>query len=114
MAFFINFMEYHQFFGAVANHLAKVMQDFSRARLVQSVRGAGSGYCFSGNVKRVTLYDIVILFEDIDSHEVGFSQTGHEADIGLAINKVLAEIERIAVSTLKSITLTKLLKQMKH
>lgn len=61
--------------------------------------------------RRDTLYDIVILFKDIASHHVGFSHTAYEADIGLALNKVMTEIDRIAVSTLKSITLTTLLKK---
>ncbi|MBT4933627.1 MAG: Rrf2 family transcriptional regulator [Rhodospirillaceae bacterium] len=101
-------------FGISANHLAKVMRDLARARLVESMRGAGGGYRFSGNAKRVTLYDIVNLFEDIDTHDAGFPQTGEEADIGLALNRVMTEIEEIAVSTLKSITLTTLLKQMER
>ncbi len=101
-------------FGISANHLAKVMRDLARARLVESMRGAGGGYRFSGNAKRVTLYDIVSLFEDIDAHDGGFPQTGDEADIGQALNKVMTEIEEIAVSTLKSITLTTLLKLMER
>ena len=75
---------------------------------------AGGGYRFCGNAKRVTLYEIVSLFEDIDTHDAGFPETDDEADIGRALNKVMTEIEQIAVSTLKSITLTTLLKQMER
>lgn len=99
-------------FGISANHLAKVMRDLARARLVESMRGAGGGYRFSGNAKRVTLYDVVSLFEDVDSHDGGFPESADVADIGHALNKVMTEIEEIAVSTLKSITLTTLLKLM--
>jgi Rrf2 family protein len=101
-------------FDISANHLAKVMRDLARARLVESMRGAGGGYRFSGNAKRVTLYDVVSLFEDIDAHDSGFPESGEQDDIGHALNKVMTEIEDIAVSTLKSITLTTLLKQMQR
>ncbi len=101
-------------FGISANHLAKVLRDLARARLVESMRGAGGGYRFCGNAKRVTLYEIASLFEDIDTHDAGFPETGDDADIGQALNNVMTEIEQIAVSTLKSITLTTLLKQMER
>ncbi|HJN25186.1 MAG TPA: Rrf2 family transcriptional regulator [Rhodospirillales bacterium] len=101
-------------FGISANHLAKVLRDLARARLVESMRGAGGGYRFCGNAKRVTLYEIVNLFEDIDTHNAGFSESDEDGDIGHALNNVMAEIEQIAVSTLKSITLTTLIKQMER
>ncbi len=101
-------------FGISANHLAKVLRDLARARLVESMRGAGGGYRFCGNAKRVTLYEIVSLFEDIDAHDAGFPETGEEADIGRTLNRVMTEIEDIAVSTLKSITLTTLLNLMER
>ena len=47
------------------NHLAKVLRSLVRAKLVESVRGAGGGYCFSGNPKRVTLLDVIELFEEV-------------------------------------------------
>ncbi len=99
-------------FGISVNHLAKVLRDLARARLVESMRGAGGGYRFIGNPKRVTLYDVVNLFEDIDSHDGAFPETGKDADIGRALNRVSMEIENITVSTLKSITLNTLLKTM--
>jgi len=99
-------------FGISVNHLAKVLRDLARARLVESMRGAGGGYRFIGNPKRVTLYDVVCLFEDVDSRDGAFPESGKDADIGRALNRVSMEIENITVSTLKSITLTTLLKNM--
>ena len=99
-------------FGISVNHLAKVLRDLARARLVESMRGAGGGYRFIGNPKRVTLYDVVSLFEDVDSRDGTFPESGKEADIGRALNRVSMEIENITVSTLKSITLSTLLKNM--
>ena len=101
-------------FGISVNHLAKVLRDLARARLVESMRGAGGGYRFIGNPKRVTLYDVVSLFEDVDSQDGAFPETGKDADIGRALNRVSREIEDITVSTLKSITLTTLLKSMER
>ena len=99
--------EIAQLYDLSANHLAKVMQTLARARLVESTRGVGGGFRFSGNAKRVTLYEVIQLFED-----VGERETGVETEIGRALSDVTAEIEAIAVSTLKSITLATLLKLM--
>lgn len=93
-----------------ANHLAKVLQTLARARLVESARGVGGGYRFVGNAKRVTLYEVIHLFED-----VGADQDRAAADdtpIAAALAQVMTEIEAIAVSTLKSITLATLLNVM--
>jgi Rrf2 family protein len=90
------------------NHLAKVLRSLVRARLVESVRGAGGGYRFSGNPKRVTLLDVIELFEEVgrdaeDSPPV-------DQDEGRALHKVLREIDDIAIATLSSISITTLLR----
>lgn len=92
------------------NHLAKVLRSLVRAKLVESVRGAGGGYCFSGNPKRVTLLDVIELFEEVgrdaeDSPPV-------DQDEGRALHKVLREIDDIAIATLSSISITTLLKMI--
>ncbi len=97
-------------YGISANHLAKVLRDLGRAGLVESVRGAGGGYRFAGNVKRTTLYDVVILFEDIVADDG--SEPGADTNIGRGLTRVLTEIDEIAVATLKSVTLATLLKPM--
>ena len=45
------------------HHLAKVLSELARAGVVESVRGVGGGYRFAGNLKRLTLMDIIRLFE---------------------------------------------------
>jgi len=91
-----------------ANHLAKVLRDLARAGLVESMRGAGGGYRFCGNAKRVTLYEVVRIFEDV---ERGVRpEAGDSSPIGQALNRVTREIDEIAVATLRSITLSTLLK----
>lgn len=97
-------------YSVSANHLAKVLRDLGRAGLVESVRGAGGGYRFSGNAKRVTLYDVIHRFEDVGA-DCNAEVTG-ETDIALALCTVLHEIDVIAEATLRSITVDTLLKTM--
>ena len=97
-------------YGISLNHLAKVLRDLARAGLVEATRGAGGGYRFSGNAKRVTLYQVVEMFEDIAASHSARPEAGDDSDVGRALGRVMAEIDDIAVSTLKSITLTTLLK----
>lgn len=101
-------------YGISANHLAKVLRDLVRAGLVESVRGVGGGYRFCGNVKRVTLYDVVSLFENIGSDTARRPDRADSSEIGRALGQVLNEIDEIAISTLKSITLATLLKLMRR
>jgi Rrf2 family protein len=50
---------------ASPHHLAKVLRALGRAGLVESMRGARGGYRFVANAKRVTLMDVIGVFEDI-------------------------------------------------
>ena len=54
-------------YGASTHHLAKVLRELGRAGLVESARGVGGGYRFSGNARRLTLMDVIELFEDIST-----------------------------------------------
>ena len=54
-------------YGVSTHHLSKVLRDLGRAGLLESVRGVGGGYRFSGNTKRITLMDVIDLFEDISA-----------------------------------------------
>ena len=100
-------------FGISANHLAKVLRDLTRAGLVDSSRGAGGGYRFSGNAKRTTLMDIIKLFEDIGADALGAQNLGQETEIGRSLGLVLDEIDEIARATFSSITIDTLLKTMR-
>ncbi|MCW9033809.1 MAG: Rrf2 family transcriptional regulator [Rhodospirillales bacterium] len=95
-----------------ANHLAKVLRDLGRAGLVESVRGAGGGYRFCGNSKRTTLYDLVLLFEDVGEAQQGDGDDGEHTEVGAALGRILNEIDEIAIATLRSITIATLLKTM--
>ena len=97
-------------FGISSNHLAKVLRDLARAGLVDSSRGAGGGYRFSGNAKRTTLMDVINLFEDIGADAPGAHDFGQETEIGASLGLVLDEIDDIARATFSSITIDTLLK----
>ena len=103
------------------HHLAKVLRALGRARLVAAVRGVGGGYRFAGNAKRLTLMDVIELFEDISAPRrapargarrrraiAEGSAAPHEVEDALGV--VLAEIDEIAKATFRSITLDTMLK----
>ena len=103
------------------HHLAKVLRTLGRARLVAAVRGVGGGYRFAGNAKRLTLMDVIEMFEDISAPRrtpakgarrrratADGSAAPHEVEDALGV--VLAEIDEIAKATFRSITLATMLK----
>lgn len=96
-----------------AHHLAKVLLTLGRAGLVQSIRGVGGGYSFTGNVRRVTLYDIISLFEDT-STECRLADPSQATPEEWALFDVSKEINDIAMSTYSSITLATILKQIER
>lgn len=97
-------------YGISSNHLAKVLRDLGRAGLVDAIRGAGGGYRFSSNSKRVTLMDVIKIFEDIGGETSSTSDLGDETDIGRALLMVRNEIDEITQATFGSITLDTLIK----
>jgi len=95
-------------YGISDHHLAKVMHVLGRAGLVRSVRGAGGGYQLSGNVRRLTLLEIIQLFENLDSEDA--HAPGDLTDEGNALGQVLSEIDDSVRATLGSITVATMLK----
>jgi len=96
-----------------AHHLAKVLLTLGRAGLVQSIRGVGGGYSFSGNARRTTLFDIIGLFEDT-STTCKLSDPSKATVEEWALFDVSKEINDIAMSTYSSITLATMLKQIER
>jgi Rrf2 family protein len=90
--------------GVSSHHLAKVMHVMSRAGLVRSVRGAGGGYQFLGNPRRVTLLDVAQLFEDLNSAEPDGGVVASTPE-DRTLRAVINEIDDIARATLGSITI---------
>jgi Rrf2 family protein len=92
------------------HHLAKVLRDLGRAGIVDSARGVGGGYRFSGNPKRLTLMDVIELFEPIEPDRVDGDDPRPNTDVGRAMRLVLNEIDEHALATFRSITISTMLK----
>jgi Rrf2 family protein len=101
-------------YSGSAHHLAKVMNTLGRAGLVESVRGVGGGYQFAGNARRVTLLDIIELFEDVAAARTRHPEPGDRTEAGVALLSVLAEIDDNIQATLGSITISTMLKVMER
>lgn len=93
-----------------SHHLAKVLSELARAGIVESVRGAGGGYRFAGNARRVTLMDVIQTFEELGPPDGGRRETGELTPVGSALAAVLSEIDEIAKATFSSITLATMLR----
>ena len=87
------------------HHLAKVLRKLGRAGLLHAARGAGGGYRFAGNPKRITLMDVIELFQDI-----GTPRSRSSRDVERALDEILAEVDETAKATFRSVTLETLLK----
>jgi Rrf2 family protein len=97
-------------YGVSTHHLAKVLRRLGRAGVVEAVRGAGGGYRFAGNAKRLTVMEVIGLFEEIGAPAPGDHDIVTAA--GRALGAILAEIDEHTVATLRSITIATLLKLM--
>lgn len=94
-------------YGESAHHLAKVLSELSRAGIVESVRGVGGGYRFAANPRRLTLLDVIRLFEDLGADSANAHAERTPVDRALA--QVLAEIDQTAIATFGSITVATML-----
>jgi len=92
------------------HHLAKVLRELVRADIIESTRGVGGGYRFRANARRLTLMDVVDLFEDIGARTSAGRDPAGSTDVGRALGVVLAEIDDIAKATFRSITIGTMLK----
>ncbi len=97
-------------FDISVNHLSKVLRTLGRAGLVEAVRGVGGGYRFRGNPRRVTLLEIIELFEEVGPNGQASREPGAAAEEGRALRRVLEEIDDIARATMSSITVATMLK----
>ena len=97
-------------YGASTHHLAKVLRELGRAGLVESARGVGGGYRFSGNARRLTLMDVIDLFEDISTRTGESDEFDRSSEVGRAMGAVMEEVDEIAKATFRSITVDTMLK----
>jgi Rrf2 family protein len=98
-------------YGVSAHHLAKVLAELARAGIVESARGVGGGYRFCANARRMTLMDVIQLFEDFAlpaSHRRD-ADASAGTPVDRALDVVLSEIDETAHATFSSITLATML-----
>ena len=91
------------------HHLAKVLAELVRADIVESVRGVGGGYRFSANARRLTLMDVIQLFEDFATPASARGDSYAPTAVDQALDVVLGEIDQTAKATFSSITLATML-----
>jgi len=68
--------EIAQRYGVSSHHLAKVLSELARAGVVESARGVGGGYRFAANARRLTLMDVIQLFEERGGAEPSRREAG--------------------------------------
>lgn len=96
-------------YGVSSHHLAKVLAELAHAGIVESVRGAGGGYRFVANARRLTLMDVIQLFEDFVPPAAQHGEHDAATPVDQALDAVLSEVDQIAKATFSSITLATML-----
>jgi Rrf2 family protein len=99
-------------YGISAHHLAKVLRDLGRAGIVDAVRGVGGGYRLAVNAKRLTLLDVIQVFEPIGPQSASKDDPELATEAGCALRMVLDELDDHALATFQSITISTMLKLM--
>ncbi len=99
------------------HHVAKVMQQLARMRLVRSIRGINGGFQVARDPKQITMYDIVALFEPQAEPQQGcllldYDETCNHAG-ACRIGEVFDEIQEQAIYTLQSISIATLISPKK-
>lgn len=106
--------EIAQKYGVSPHHLAKVLATLAHAGIVESVRGVGGGYRFTANARRLTLMDVIQLFEDFAPGAAQRRDGEGATPVDQALGAVLSEIDEIARATFSSITLATMLRLVKR
>jgi Rrf2 family protein len=97
-------------YGISAHHLAKVLRDLGRARIVEAARGVGGGYRLVANPKRLTLLDVVQIFEPVGPEVDANDGAERATDAERALRIVLDELDDHTIATFRSITISTMLK----
>ena len=106
----ISAAEIAQKYGVSPHHLAKVLSGLARDGLLESVRGVGGGYRFVGNPHRLTLMDVIQIFESPGLPDNGAQEPGESTPVGRGLTAVLSEIDQHAKATFSSISLATMLR----
>ncbi|MEO0034188.1 MAG: hypothetical protein RLZZ501_211 [Pseudomonadota bacterium] len=101
-------------YGISTNHLSKVMRILGREGLVEAARGVGGGYRFVGNAKRLTLLDLIHVFEPVGVRPAPGGEPGDDTAEGRGLRLVMEEIDGATRATLSSITVETMLKLIRR
>jgi len=99
-------------YGISAHHLAKVLRDLGRAGIVEAARGVGGGYRLAANPKRLTLLDVIQIFEEVEPQNNANGDSRGATDAVRALGVVLDELDDHTLATFRSITISTMLKLM--
>ncbi len=88
--------------GIPGTALAKVVQQLVRAGIAQGTRGVGGGYRLSRPPSRISLLDVIRVFEPADS---GAPRTRREGFALSRLGPLYAEVDEMVRNTFESITL---------
>ncbi len=91
------------------HHLAKVLQQLSRAGVIQSNRGPGGGHSLARHPKNVTLMDVIEVIERRRSEGSEAWPAESEDRAGAALGAVFQELDEQLAFTLRSISFKTLL-----
>ncbi|HEV2628412.1 MAG TPA: Rrf2 family transcriptional regulator [Pseudolabrys sp.] len=91
------------------NHMVRVLHALTKAKIVKSARGPGGGFTFCANANRLTVYDIICLFETGWPNEESTEHQQHNPVVG-ELGRVLHEVDRITWATLRSVTIQTIIK----
>ena len=97
--------ELAEIYGISQHHLAKVLRTLSHAGIVESTRGVRGGCSFCGDRRKVTLYDIIVLFEPGWHDTGGGEEPAGATDVAGELVHVLSEVDRLTNATLHSVSL---------
>jgi Rrf2 family transcriptional regulator, nitric oxide-sensitive transcriptional repressor len=105
-----------QRFRVSEDHVAKVLQQLMRARIVTGIRGVGGGYRLVADSRKLTMLDVVEVLEGpkrqacfgCDLAAEGTDSPGCPEPAACAIRGVLDEIGQHAWATLHSVTIATL------
>lgn len=98
------------------NHVAKVLQQLARARIVRSTRGAAGGYRLVRDPERLTMLDVVSALEGPPPDPCAGCELRHEDDCtphfaACGVRGVLGELQRKAYETLRTVTIASLVRR---
>ncbi|MFN0263707.1 RrF2 family transcriptional regulator [Tepidamorphus sp. 3E244] len=100
--------EIAEVYGVSQHHLAKVLRTLSLAGIVESTRGAGGGCSFIGDARKITLFDIIKLFESGWTTPRG-TEPDAPSEEAAELYRVMDEVDRHTAATLQSVTLQTIL-----